>query len=660
MSDKSLRDDAEREWWAAWRKEDYSWDGLQRKPLHGWRVADGVLVEAHAAPAGATRATLQDYWRDQKDALIEGDGRKWTIAHVPMHWRDGSPAKAGWAEAEREQLQSLVRAKLEAVDLRVHPQPQDAPEGRNFRAQLEGCILFNSSYQAHCAYAAKRIFFEEDFTVMRLRAGSDFSDAYFKQLASWEDITGTGECQFNAARFLETAEFSRITFPGKVDFTDAEFFGVAKFYGTQFEGEAVFDRSQFRSNVWFLPSEITEKTARFAKGVSFTAATFHEDMSFEKAVFEQEVSYGWANFLGLSNWNFCEFKGKVNFERLNCVGVFTVHNCVFSSEVGFEYGHFSKRARFTGVKFVPTGDAGINFECVRFNDLADFAGAQFPQRYEHFSGAFVGAQFIGVADMRSDEAGGATWIAALDGALLSGKLLLEPPSEADANREFHKKMIPGAHQAAKADVEQMKAEAIKEGSPLKGGELRRRAAEAVERRLRELESGCRVVKLAMGRDRNEVLEQRYYRFQLIARRRQKKTPGWEKLFSHLYALTSDYGTSMVKPFAALAFSLMLFAAGYLSLGLALDGAAPSNAVGDVVSDAWSAATFSWNNTFRPLSALSVDVVRAGDGSWLAALLYEFGPGPGFGVRALATLQSLLAIVLAFLFALAVRRRFQIG
>ena len=61
-------------WWAAWRKQDFSWPGLAAKELQGWSVRGGFLVETEsglgygpAAPASSPlegeQATLQDYWR---------------------------------------------------------------------------------------------------------------------------------------------------------------------------------------------------------------------------------------------------------------------------------------------------------------------------------------------------------------------------------------------------------------------------------------------------------------------------------------------------------------------------------------------------------------------------------------------------------------------
>src|SRR5262249_28755675 len=95
------------------------------------------------------------------------------------------------------------------------------------------------------------------------------------------------------------------------------------------------------------------------------------------------------------------------------------------------------------------------------------------------------------------------------------------------------------------------------GKKITGREKKRWRKEREDWRLAELEGGCRAIKTAMGKQRDEALEQRYYRFQLIARRAQRATPFTEKLFSYLYAWTSKYGASIGRPFVSV---LMLVAA----------------------------------------------------------------------------------------------------
>jgi hypothetical protein len=79
------------------------------------------------------------------------------------------------------------------------------------------------------------------------------------------------------------------------------------------------------------------------------------------------------------------------------------------------------------------------------------------------------------------------------------------------------------------------------------------------------------------------------------------------------------------------------------------------ALNSAVSQAFD---LSWANVFKPLSALTEEATK--DNTLADKVLSDTTPWLSFIVRALATLQSLLAIVLAFLFALAVRRRFQIS
>jgi hypothetical protein len=173
-------------------------------------------------------------------------------------------------------------------------------------------------------------------------------------------------------------------------------------------------------------------------------------------------------------------------------------------------------------------------------------------------------------------------------------------------------------------------------------------------RLLELERGCRALKQAMMLASDRTREHMLFRFELMARRAQAGTPAWEKLISHLYGAASDYGASMARPFAALA-ALVLGCAGAFwawgaSLGLV------SFAAGDALAQSWADALgLSWGNVIRPLSFPAED-----GGAWTSRLFWGSDDwATKLGVRVLATLESALAIAFAFLFALAVRRRFQI-
>lgn len=165
-----------------------------------------------------------------------------------------------------------------------------------------------------------------------------------------------------------------------------------------------------------------------------------------------------------------------------------------------------------------------------------------------------------------------------------------------------------------------------------------------EARLKQLERGCRVLKLAMSKASNKSREQLLYRFELSARRAQRGLPPGEALFSDLYGATSDYGASLVRPLGLLLMLTALFALIYWLWGVIQpDTTAPS---------CWDALHFSFGRVapFGPWGE---------GGAWLT-FMDNRASGIGVLVRALATVQSLFAIMLAFLFALAVRRRFQIS
>lgn len=732
MAERKTREELERDWWEKWRDKNFSWEelgalhpwGSPKHPWDGWMVppggALGQVVKADGAPEGSRSATLQDYWSDQKDNLVHGDGKNWTRAHVPLQWADGAPAKAAWDKEQLRALDQILEEKLRTTQRDIG--------GTRTSAQLQGIVLtkplpsIDDALTARLDYAAlsgsafahvKRI--ESGFTCssacfltyLSLRstdigASADFSHALF---AEGVDLRGkfAGNVAFRYAKFCGYLNASEVNFGGAADFSDASF-EVAHFHDTDFK-MTDFSDAKFNRRIEF-------DGANFDGRADFARAKFEAAASFEKSskratTFAKEAIFHSVAFGGWTTFESCSFSGTVDFERaifsdeaglsqLICRGDVTFEStkwekgvwlvdATFEGKANFDFSIFEAdlwakgvrfagdvsfgRTRFRSIAFLNNAkfESDMNFGGCTFSGPAEFNRANFPVRAEHYSGAFSGARFEDIAAFSEAKT---HWIAALDQAILGKKLVVDPPPEHEATAEFEK-MVRAAAAAAPEDLKnkvetetkQRAEDASKAGGapkPISNAERRKWRFESRERRLRELEGGCRAVKLAMGAERNEVQEQRYYRFQLIARRKQKVTPGWEKCFSHLYALTSDYGTSITKPVVAIAFFLVVFAASYLTMGLGLDRALPQSAVGNLVSDGWSAFSFSWNNTFRPLSALSAEVVRQGDGSWLSTMLYGFGPAFGFALRALATVQSLLAIVLAFLFALAVRRRFQIS
>ena len=90
---------------------------------------------------------------------------------------------------------------------------------------------------------------------------------------------------------------------------------------------------------------------------------------------------------------------------------------------------------------------------------------------------------------------------------------------------------------------------------------------------------------------------------------------------------------------------------------------PKDIAHDPIGAVWQALDFSWSNVFKPFMAISTQSDLSSQNP-LAFRFFHDGPGSvymtGFIVRVVSTIQSIIALVLAFFVALAIRRRFQIS
>ncbi|MFN4024983.1 MAG: hypothetical protein ACK4MQ_09120, partial [Hyphomonas sp.] len=169
--------------------------------------------------------------------------------------------------------------------------------------------------------------------------------------------------------------------------------------------------------------------------------------------------------------------------------------------------------------------------------------------------------------------------------------------------------------------------------------------------LKALEGGALQIKLALEQASDRLCEQRFYRLELRARRKQSGTPWTEKFFSWAYAAISNYGASMGWPFVWLLGVILVFALLYW-------GAATEFRINLGAPVAWCALIDAFNVSLSrifPFGAFE-EVTK----DWIAAREVQHGGLAAISLRILASLQSAFALVLLFLFGLAVRRRFQIS
>lgn len=500
-----------------------------------------------------------------------------------------------------------------------------------------------------------------DRTVMSGDAG--FDRAIFFNDVRFDSATFTGHARFEGAQFRGDVGFQKATFSAglrlyngvflkDVRFHEASFVGDARFDGVKFKGEARFDR------------------AAFALYAGFSKAAFARLAEFTKATFSREAEFAEAAFAGVARYSSATFAGNATFDKATFAGDAKFTGAAFASDARFVGGAFSGGAEFVSAKFARSvvfddakflSETGrVNFRTAVFSSTAHFWRTQFPRKLACVSKAFTAARFEDVVDFTGS---GTHWVSGLADVVFKSHVLIDDPGEAAADREFRSMILPATRAAASTYLAQKIAEETEQregqGKRIRWYEKRRWRREREDWRFDELEAGCRALKHAMGEQRNEGLEQRYYRFQLRAQRARRGTPLAVKIFSFLYALTSNYGGSVWRPFVVLGVMLAASAAGFWAWANALAGWRP-----EAELFGWNgrsdAASFAWSNVFRPFSALGDGEGPLAKNMVTQQLLIDAGQGWAFAARAVATLESLLAIVLAFLFALAIRRRFQIG
>lgn len=592
MAREALSDD---ERWRLWWDEDFSWAGLAKRNWLGWRIdANGAPVpesELNDEDAQSFRqATLQDYWHDEKSALIDEYDehghlvRRWTKVHLPPAFHNGAPTGK---QSHTSDILDIVAKRLAAAAETPGQYGENDdmirwwPDHEDRRAMLEGAVLpslIASDLVAgpiHVRLSGAVILGKCDFKDASFGMGAEFHYTRFLGDSQFKNATFDGVCAMGFSQFKRNAEFGGSHFKGRSEFLAADFEADCAFDKCNFEGEAQFTM------------------ARVQRTASFGDAHFHQQ-AFLVLEIDGNASFSRCTFAGRT-YAYLECEGRCFFDYSRFLGVTEFGSSIFNGPT-----------RFVDVEF-PQGALPMRraFRSVTFKDQVDFSGA------------------------------GAHWTYGLHGANIEANILLDDvgANTADAITQSYLKAI-----SRKETIAALESRATPYDAPI-----------TRELLLREFEDSCRVLKSAMGRLRNEILEQRYYRYQLIARRRQASAPLWERLLSLLYAAFGDYGNSMFRPMAALAISVAAF--GVLFFGWC---GTLGFAHGQADNHLLEAMKFSLANTFRPLSTLDAQ----GDFKGAVGHMLSSDTWWSFWLKVVAVLQSLLALALAFLFGLAVRRRFQ--
>ncbi len=472
-AEKAAREAA---WWAQWRENDYSWDGLAaleedgtpEKRWIGWSVTpDGHCVETATAPEGSRPATRQDYLRWDSSAsrlrtntdllnaglLVKDKGQSaFHILHLPPSHSDGRPSfKADLKAQEWQTLEAEVdrlirlggetdaavgkadfkgadnRTQLSGAILRRFPSPP-APEeessepasfhlAANFSAWLGNVDASTLEFGSSLWMRAAAFLGDADFGKAQFSGGyADFGHAQFSgRLADfWNAQFSGGYANFENARFSGGAPF----------FRNAQFSGgYANFENAQFScGNAFFLNAQFSGgyanfeNAQFSGGYAYFQNAQFSGGnADFRNAQFSGgDADFENAQFSGGDAYFWhAQFSGRNaDFRNAQFSG----------GDANFENAQFSggdayfTEAQFSGGDaFYHQAQFSG------GDA--DFQQAEFELGAIFLGARF-----HGEAGFRGARFRQACEFGQADQHESAGTAILPGAQFDKRLSLRSAS----------------------------------------------------------------------------------------------------------------------------------------------------------------------------------------------------------------------------------------
>jgi hypothetical protein len=463
-----------------------------------------------------------------------------------------------------------------------------------------------------------------NFSSATFRGEASFFEATFSGSAAFTSATFGSKAFFGWVRFNRESSFRGVTFDNEATFKETVFNGPAYFEGATFNRTALFRHSTFVSGAYY-------QRSHFGSAANFLHATFGSRTDFFGVAFDSVANFSSATFTGVTVFKEAQFRGLTAFRK-----------AIFNGEAIFSEATFNDRA---------------NFESAAFNEVWSFSFTTFE--------SFVSFRDVIRSAMTSVNAFRGAWF---KDRFVFQLALADADYCVSALNEAHFEKPPSL--GSSWDAEHIGFETIRQTKHLirqiKGEQAQRRGSREEYlgptpfQLLVALEGGFRTLKNAAA-DRGDFLEfQDYYRYELKTRVLGPRAAIWEKVAASLYGLSSYYGNSIARPFVSLAVILAGFAAIYLALAIEMnlvdwqDRAALQYGIFESVD-------FSLKNVFRPLSALSTDAPREGDASSLAGkLLNNYGKGFGLIVTAISIVQSLTGIVLAFLFGLAVRRRFQIS
>jgi len=709
-------DDLEAKWWKEWWEADYSWDGLAKIKWHGWYVDGPKPVpdpsrwpkdheNYRARPERAIEATLQDYWRGECNNLITCpySRKQFTRIHLPLRWQDGSEidpkllAKATeekQAQSLKNTLASLGQTKFDHTGAVIGPDHRAQWQGAVLRGinidQLVPRGLHNiklpiglKADQMYVVGHAKftDVVFEDnaDFNNAFLKGEAWFNSTVFAGFANFTNTAFADTASFNNATFWHTASFKRTTFSGRAMFTKTAFMKSSSFMNATFADMASFDNANFLGE-----AEFSETT--FMETATFTDAAFPCLTWFQNAVFEKE-----ANFSGLGDGG-SEMMARRSFKSIDATGAVFMGEAIFDNRDHFEPSsfrkcHFFREASFHGSKL----HQGVSFHGAQFEASLN------PER--QCNDKSKGNKIFELPDHVIDRLFSIMFAPGQLDQMYENEVKQHKIKHQKITRDVWNKHIRRAHPDKVNWIDKKRAEAAEAFRNLPQDSALSERGKSKNDYFAGLEDCFRTLKLAMENNRNRPEEARFFKLELKARAKRSvprtetalvnslnpfspapsetHVPRWERWMSYLYGAVGDYGNSVMRPVGYVFGLTVICSFAYGMLG-SLPRTNPLQSHEPELIEAFSFSlgrvipTGPWAKEPTPCSPMgrllnlpSTEIKeKANPASNYLCQIDKRSPidraWTALGVNFLATLQSLIAIILVFLSALAARRRFQIN
>ncbi len=549
---------------------------------------------------------------------------------------------------------------------------------------------------------------------------ASFNSASFAGNASFNSASFAGNASFNSASFAEYAWFNSASFAGNAWFNSASFARNASFNSASFAGNASFNSASFAEYAWFESASFAGNawfnSASFAEYADFESASFLRGANFQRGsppalpagrlskggqahaleyLRDKKPNYSNADYAlimsdGAARRETGAFPRLVFNDGL-ALGRLQFHDRVFGQQPDFtkaafhgpldmyqaelhdgviwqnaNFGYAPRWPALSWIKLAARLASRPGFGAAPTTaELAAWRSKKADQRDRAADGD--GAPSV------ADRVRKALWMSAADA--FDAYVARNPLAWKAANPVPGGRFRPSHAQGATPDVKTVRANAAKDAP--------------------EFERAYRRLKLLMRQQGAHLDEQRFFALELRARQARdpktdKDVKRWEIWAAWAYGALADYGASVLQPLRVLAVVWVLAFTGYAALGAAA-GVLPEAERAGLASqaqDSWRVRpqdrhAFVWvraiaavsrykvERDLRPVAPLAGPLVFAAEISlapvanpirhhpW-AMRLQEKGDGWAAAFSALRLIHRLCALPLLFLFALALRRRFQMG